>query len=88
MVSIKSFHFLVQNRVNARSVHHAYTVLYQYHWSLASFMTYQPVIKNRNDLSRLKGEFIVFHCLKVIQGSDFLHLNLKNVIHVYSVHQN
>lgn len=60
-----------------RSVHGAYTVLYHYHWSLASFMTYQPVIKNRNDLSRLKGEFIVFHCLKVIQGSDFLHLNLK-----------
>ena len=51
-------------------------------------MIYQPVIKNRNDLSRLKGEFIVFHCLKVIQGSDFLHLNLKNVIHVYSVRQN
>ena len=44
---------------------------------IASFTTYQPVIKNRNDLSRLKGEFIVFHCLKVIQGSDFLHLNLK-----------
>ena len=59
------------------SVHIAYSGLCHYHWSLASFTTYQPVIKNRNDLSRLKGEFIVFHCLKVIQGSDFLHLNLK-----------